>query len=85
MELIWACVLVYAAGVAALSVENYGIFKALLTRPVYHDHAGDRPLLLELNPLGVLRAELRKFLSGYLQHHTPASDYRQAYLPPVAV
>jgi hypothetical protein len=65
----------YAGGVAALSADNYGMFTALLTRPRHHDHNGERPLLLECCAPRVFRADLKQFLPGYLNHHTPASDY----------
>ena len=75
--------LLYAGGIAALSAENYRMFAALLTGPKYHDHDGERPLLLHCCAPLVLRADLKRFLPGYLNHRTPASDYLADLLHPL--
>jgi hypothetical protein len=59
--------LLYAGGVAAIAADNYGMLAALLTRPRYHDHNGELPLLLECYGLKVF-SNLEQFLPGYRNH-----------------
>jgi hypothetical protein len=75
--------LFYAGAVAALSADNYGMFAALLTPPRHHDHNGERPLLLECCAPRVFKVDLKQFLPGYVNHHTPASDYLIDLLRPL--
>jgi hypothetical protein len=78
------CVLLlYVGGIAALSAENYPMFSAILTRPRYHDHSGERPLLLECCSPRFFRADLKQFLPGYEIRYTPASDYLFDLLGPL--
>jgi len=41
--------LLYAGGLAAVSSENYGMLAALVNRPKYHDHEGEKSLFLTLS------------------------------------
>jgi hypothetical protein len=75
--------LLYAGGLAALVGENYRMFSTILTRPSYHDHTGQGPLLLQCCIPMVLRADLKQFLPGYERHFTAASDYLVDLLRPV--
>jgi hypothetical protein len=60
--------LFYAGGLAAVSAENYGMFAALVNRPKYRDHQGEKPLCLTLplrkvfgEALGEARTEYKTF------------------------
>ncbi len=73
--------LLYTGGVAALSIENHGMLAALLTRPRYHDHNGERALLLECHAARVFSGELKKFLPG--SSRTAPNDYLFHLLRPL--
>jgi ADP-ribosylglycohydrolase len=75
--------LLYAGGVAALAADNHQMFAAVLTRPRYHDHNEQGPLLLECCIPRVFRADLKQFLPGYERHHTPGSNYLVDLLRPL--
>jgi hypothetical protein len=66
-----ALLLLYVGRLAAVSSENYGMLAALVNRPKYHDHEGEKSLCLTLSPrdvfgtmLGEARAEYKRFIGS---------------------
>jgi hypothetical protein len=60
-----ALLLLYAGGLAAVSSENYGMFAALVNRPKYYDHEGEKPLCLTLSLSKVFGEMLGQALTEY--------------------
>ena len=80
------CLLMYSAGVAALSAKNYKALTTILTTPVYtepHDGSELQPLAVvvieELTKIG----DAFKMLPGHDRHYVPRSEHLHARQQPL--
>ncbi len=74
--------LLYAGGLAAVSAENYDMLAALVNRPKYHDHEGEKSLFLTLSLRKVFGEALEQALTEY-KHFAGSSVYLSNLLRPL--
>ncbi len=74
--------LLYAGGLAAVSAENYDVLAALVNRPKYHDHEGEKSLFLTLSLRKVFGEALGQALTEY-KHFAGSSVYLSNFLRPL--
>jgi hypothetical protein len=64
--------LLYAGGLAAVSSENYGMLVALMNRPKYHDHEGEKSLCFTVSLRKVFGQALGQALTEYRRFAGPS-------------
>ena len=69
-----ACLLFYAAGISAITSNNYETLRAICRDTIINQNGQEFPLGHSLLPWRVLDWQAAKRLPGYENHHTPIND-----------